>query len=423
MRRFASVAVGTMLVAAAALGPGALAAPGPRLQEPQAKLDAALSCSPDLASSTREPVLLVPGTSATPENDYGWNYLKILPREGYPVCTLTYRERGMVDLQIQVEYVVNAIRRVAQRSGRKVAIIGHSQGAILNAYALRFWPDLARKVEDFIGVAGTYTYGTDVAKAVCSANCLIPLLYEITPGSPFMAAMARAPLPAGPGYTTYATRTDEAINPQPKAGILDAPGARNYLLQALCPGDLYEHDSFVAAAATVALTLDALKHDGPADLKRPSSIPCGLVPEAADAPSQVPDLVLGNFTQGAGADTVVSKAPVLRCYLDPACPTPRLAPVLSARTTGTRTLTTRGTLELPEGAIGRCAGSVTVMLRSGRRAVVRSTARVMSGTSPTGPDCTFTTRTRPPRQRARRVRVTARYSGSDELLPATATTR
>jgi len=54
------------LLAAAAFAACADAAPGPKLQEPQSNLDAALRCSPDVASAKRTPVLLVPGSGATP---------------------------------------------------------------------------------------------------------------------------------------------------------------------------------------------------------------------------------------------------------------------------------------------------------------------------------------------------------------------
>jgi triacylglycerol lipase len=48
------------------------------------------------------------------------------------------RRSVLGNAQVSVEYVVWAIRHVAQVSGRKVSIIGHSQGAFLPSYALRF---------------------------------------------------------------------------------------------------------------------------------------------------------------------------------------------------------------------------------------------------------------------------------------------
>ena len=41
---------------------------------------------------------------------------------------MTYPDRGLGDSQISAEYVVHALRRIRAESGRKVAVIGHSQG-------------------------------------------------------------------------------------------------------------------------------------------------------------------------------------------------------------------------------------------------------------------------------------------------------
>jgi len=347
--------------------------------------------------------------------------MKILPREGYPVCTVTYRDRGLIDMQVQVEYVVNAIRRVAQRSGRKIAVIGHSQGAALNSYALRFWPDLARKVEDFIGVAGTYTYGTDLA-AACAVPCPSPLVQEFKPGSSFMAAMARTPLPPGPSYTAYSTRTDTAVLPQPKAGKLEAPGARSYTLQDLCPGDLYEHDLLVATAATVALTLDAFSHPGPAAAERLSRVPCGLVPRRRASRASCSTRPAGPSPQRKSSP----RRPNCAATWTRSARSPRLRPALQSTTTPAAdrrapfAFTTSGTLDLPEGAVRGCEGNVTVQIKRGRHTVAHITAPVSTSASPLGPDCEFSTQTTVPQRARGELRVITRYAGSAGLLPADA---
>ena len=121
----AAVAVGLVWCSSAA------ALPGPPLQTPVATLAAAVSCSPDLASSTKPPVLLVEGTfNETPQQDFGWNFMQVLPRAGYPVCTVALPGRSLGDMQTTVEYVVYAIREIAQRSGRKVSVIGQQSGSV-----------------------------------------------------------------------------------------------------------------------------------------------------------------------------------------------------------------------------------------------------------------------------------------------------
>ncbi|MBV8929278.1 MAG: lipase, partial [Mycobacteriaceae bacterium] len=47
--------------------------PGPALSVPAATLKAALHCVGDFRHGTLEPVLLSPGTSATPEQNFSWN--------------------------------------------------------------------------------------------------------------------------------------------------------------------------------------------------------------------------------------------------------------------------------------------------------------------------------------------------------------
>lgn len=299
-----------------AIAAGSARPPGPALRTPTAALAAALHCTSNVATSSKRTVLLVHGTGATPQEDFGGNLAKYLPKAGYPVCQVTVPRREMTDVQINVEYVVWAIRAINHRSGKKVDVIGHSQGAFLPAYALRFWPDLAKKVDDFIGYAGTYTYGTDFAPVICAVVCSAAFR-QLSPGSRLLTAVAREPLPSGPSYTALSSALDEIVVPQPKAGVLVAPGARSYRLQDICPADPAEHLFIVYERPFLQLTLDALAHPGPAQRSRVAGLRCGLLPEATGT---VPSLL--TFTAGVSTGMLryaVPKEPALRCYLDPAC--------------------------------------------------------------------------------------------------------
>lgn len=288
---------------------------GPVLREDRSDLRAALSCTPDVATSSKRAVLLVHGTGAKPEEDFGVNLALHLPRHGYPVCMVTIPDRAVNDLQVNVEYVVWAIRWMYARSDKKVAVIGHSQGAFLPSYALRFWPDLASKVSDLIGYAGTYTYGTDAAK-VCVAVCP-GALWQFRPDSRFLEAVAAQPMPRGPSYTTYSTRLDEVVVPQPKAGVLRAPGVRSYVLQDLCPLDVAEHNSVQFERPFLAITLDALAHRGPGMAERLEKVPCGLLPQTPVGATAVVPFALDNLL--AITTNPATREPRLRCYLRPAC--------------------------------------------------------------------------------------------------------
>lgn len=141
-------------VTAGTVSPAAAAEPGPALQTPTATLQQAVSCTADLAGAATTPVLLVHGTYIDSAESWGWGYQRVLAAQGYPVCTVELPQRATIDMQTSVEYVVHAIRHANEVSGRRVAVIGHSQGAILPVWALRFWPDLAARVDDMIGLAG-----------------------------------------------------------------------------------------------------------------------------------------------------------------------------------------------------------------------------------------------------------------------------
>lgn len=284
---------------------------GPALATPRATLDAAVTCSPDIQTSTKRAVLLVHGTGANPQDNFAWNYLPKLTARGNPWCTVTVPARGMGDLQTNVEYVVHAIRRTHALSGRKIAIIGHSQGATLPTYALRIWPDLAPRVEDLISYAGAFERGTSMANLLCALPCA-KAFKQFKPGSKFLTAMAQHPLPAGPSYTAFSTRYDEIVTPQPTASHLNAPGARNYVLQDLCPVDIAEHLTIIAERPFFELSFDALDNPGPGQIARIGKVSCGFDPLVARSIQSLTTFGLGVLTAYPAEVTVTE--PPLRSY-------------------------------------------------------------------------------------------------------------
>jgi Putative serine esterase (DUF676) len=53
---------------------------------------------------------------------------------------VTLPDNGMDDIQVAGEFVVNAIRTMYTRAGRRISIFGHSQGGMVPRWAFRFWP-------------------------------------------------------------------------------------------------------------------------------------------------------------------------------------------------------------------------------------------------------------------------------------------
>jgi len=281
---------------------------GPALKTSTATLDAALSCSPDLATSTKTPILLVPGTVMTAQVAYSWGYQKVLREQGYPVCMVALPGGGAQDMQTTVEYVVNAVRSMSNTSGKEISILGHSQGGLLPAWAVRFWPDLASRIDDVVSLDAPYG-GTRLVDKVCGNIPCPGLAWQIMPGSDWSRTLRRFPIPAGISYTSIGTSNTDLIWPSPDATTL--PGATNVTLQQVCPGRFAGHLDMLSDPAAHALAMDALEHAGTASVARVDTSVCsrsaflgadadkgkllvGLLDDLIDALFANEDLLLAN---------------------------------------------------------------------------------------------------------------------------------
>ena len=72
--------------------------PGPALSVPTADLKAALHCEGDFRKGRLEPVLLSPGTSATPKQNFSWNYERAFHQQKRPWCDLTMPHHTLGDI-------------------------------------------------------------------------------------------------------------------------------------------------------------------------------------------------------------------------------------------------------------------------------------------------------------------------------------
>jgi hypothetical protein len=301
--------------------------PGPKLSVPQRKLDAALQCTGDLTAGPT-PVLLVPGTGSSPPRNFGWNWEPALSNLGIPWCAVTLPDNALGDIQDAGEYIVNAIRSMYSRAGKKISIIGHSQGGMVPRWALRFWPGTRTKVDDQIGLAPS-NHGTTTARPTCGNGCA-PAVWQQANGSAFIKALNsyQETFP-GISYTAVYTRTDEVVQPNSddngSSSLHGGGGAiTNVAIQDVCPADLTEHNGVGTVDNTAyALAIDALAHPGPAD---PSRINTGtvcsnpLMPGVnpvtfpADAAATAQDDLTNIFTHPP------SKAePPLKCYVTDTC--------------------------------------------------------------------------------------------------------
>lgn len=312
--------------------------PGPALTVGVAALSAALECTPDVKAAARNPVLLIPGTNLDPDPNFAWNYMRAFAAQKQPYCSVTLPNHTMGDIQVAGEYVVHALRAMAEQSGRKVSVLGFSQGGMLPRWALRFWPDTREIVEDVVGLAPS-NHGTDTAVGYCRFPCP-PAYWQQRTGSRFGQALnSGAETFAGIDYTVAYTRNDEIVYPNldeasSRSALRGGPGrVANVQLQSVCPANVAEHLAIGSYDPVgYAIAMDALSHPGPADQARIDRAVCsqafhpGVDPAtfAADYAAYV-----GAVGQASAESPTQTAEPELRCYTLAACPVTRSTPAAS----------------------------------------------------------------------------------------------
>jgi triacylglycerol esterase/lipase EstA (alpha/beta hydrolase family) len=404
----------------------ALATPGPALSPSPAALAAALKCTGDAAKAGPTPVLFVPATGVTPEQNYDWNWKPALTRLGVPFCTIELPDHSLGDIQTAGEYVTSAIRELHRRAGRRISIIGHSQGGMVFRWSLRFWPDTRAMVDDAIGFAGS-NHGTtvlDLLPTCRTTGCPVASVQQQA-GSRFVQALNSGQETfAGVSYTNVRTKYDEVVTPSDVAdpatasSSLTTGGGRitNVAVQDVCPGELSEHLLVGTTSNTsYALAMDALTHDGPANPARVPAATCAapLMPgvDAANlqgnltALSAAPGLisVLGVNLVGV---PLVTEEPALKSYV--------FAKAGTASGGGAATATRRARLRITPGRI-RAGRTTRLRLRTTTTAgavLSRERVRVLGRTVRTDRRGRATVRVRPTRAGL----VTARATGNG--LPA-----
>lgn len=246
----------------------------------RALLKAALHC-PDTFTSRRHPVLLVHGTFARGEENWGWNYLPELTERGFDVCYLDLPDRSVDDIQLSSEYVVFALRKIHRLTGKRVDILGHSQGGLQPRWALRWWPSLRTITSDLVTLA-TPNHGTQVAafQAVSCEACI-----QMGPNSNFLAALNSADeTPGKVEYTNiYTELIDELVVPATSA---ETNGATNISIQDVCPARPVDHVTIAADAAVLAMVIDAFTHKGTTAIGRLPADLCLGNPLFPDDPAQ-----------------------------------------------------------------------------------------------------------------------------------------
>jgi triacylglycerol esterase/lipase EstA (alpha/beta hydrolase family) len=307
--------------------------PGPHLEVPVKLLRAALRCTASVKTDSREPILLVPGTTMTPEVNFSWNYEPALNALGLPYCTVELPDRAMSDIQVAGEYVVYALRQMSKFEGRararKVQVIGYSQGGMVPRWALRFWPDTRKLVDDDVGLDAS-NHGTITAEAACALEGCAPAVWQQRASSAFTAALNsfQETFP-GISYTEIYSQNDEIVvpnlNEEGSSSVHTGGGEiANIAVQQVCPGHVADHLAMGSYDPVgYALALDAVTHAGPAQAARIALTVCAeAFQPGVDAETFAAEDA--RYDQWAGETFAtwprVAAEPPLKCYVTASCP-------------------------------------------------------------------------------------------------------
>ena len=299
--------------------------PGPALSPATKDMAAAMECSPGVDHASRTPILLVPGTGASAHDNYSWNYERDFNAHHVPWCAVTFPYFGNGDIQVNGEYMVYAIRTMYARAGRRIDVIGHSQGGMVPRWAFRFWPDTRPMVDDMISFAGS-NHGTTQTALTCRDSCLISSWQQSYMSHFIRALNSFQETFPGISYTNVYSHNDEVVRPNDNdngSSSLHGGGGRitNVAVQDICPNDSSDHDLLgTVDAVAYALAIDARDHDGPASKSRIDSSVCAQPYQPGIDPVTGPGAglqALYDDESSTGPET--TSEPPLACYVFASC--------------------------------------------------------------------------------------------------------
>jgi Lipase (class 2) len=238
----------------------------------------------------------------------------------------------MSDIQVAGEYVVYALREMSRFEGRdaarKVQVIGFSQGGMVPRWALRFWPDTRKLVDDDVGLDAS-NHGTLTAEAACLGGCA-PAIWQQRTNSAFVAALNsyQETFP-GISYTEIYSQNDEIVvpnlNEQGSSSVHTGGGTiANIAVQEICPGHVADHLAMGSYDPVgYALALDAVTHPGPAQAVRIDRAVCTEAFQPGVNPATFATDFANYATTIATVDATyphVASEPPLNCYVMASCP-------------------------------------------------------------------------------------------------------
>lgn len=228
----------------------------------------------------KRPVLLVPGTGSPGGLSYYFNFEKLLRGTDFaePVW-INVPNNSLGDIQVTAEYIAYAMNYIAEISNTKIAVLAASQGNVGVQWALKYWPSTRDSVDDFMAISADF-HGSYLVEVCLVPNSFCgPAVLQQEFDSEFIKTLR-----SDGGDSAYVPTTsifsgpDEVVEPQadPDAsgelGDARGVGSTNTQVQLACPGlpagGFYGHGTLIVNPITWALFVDAITHEGPADLSR-----------------------------------------------------------------------------------------------------------------------------------------------------------
>jgi pimeloyl-ACP methyl ester carboxylesterase len=266
------VAAAPAAQAAVTIQPNIIAGIAAALPDPAAPPPGVNNYGCALTAAHPNPVILIPGTFANMEDDYG-ALAPILVNDGYCVFSLNYGGtpgsfiQAIGPVPASAQQVGTLISQVsANYGGVQVDLVGHSQGGMLAEYVakvLGYAPDIHSIVAlsptthgtTLDGLANLASFFPGASQLVAS---LCPACADQETGSAVINTLDSGPI-AQPGvsYTIIETLDEFVVTPV-GSSFINEPGVVNEYVQSSCPFDPVDHADLSYDNTAIRLVLNAL---------------------------------------------------------------------------------------------------------------------------------------------------------------------
>ncbi|WP_146743850.1 esterase/lipase family protein [Corynebacterium heidelbergense] len=235
---------------------------GPALTVPEQELAKTMKCNGDLSKGP-DPLLLIHGTLSTVDATFSWSWLPSLEMEKRPWCTVELPKSGVEDIQISAEYVTYAIREMHKRAGRRIDIVGHSQGGMIGRWSTKWWPDTRGMIDDLVGIAPTNKGTAGFYPACATLGCGAGTAQQGRDANFIHALNEDAMTFPEIDYTTINSTFDELVVPYTNGFLPSGPNVSNLVVQDYCTAEPIDHFLIIVSNAAYVLAKQALDNDGP----------------------------------------------------------------------------------------------------------------------------------------------------------------